>query len=1418
MKRTRSARRRRGALLIIVLSILVLFALIALTFVVVAGSFQRAAKAAIRVNITDDEGRQLVERAFMDLLRGNSSGGVECLLEDLWGTDALIVSQFNAAALTGNQMTFTVETTGPAVIATDDAYAGRFITHIGRANGASSQAAMSMGRIRMSKQVSGRIELYIEPLTSDSAVRTFTAASDYQVGDRYLISGRPYSGTDGGPNESYDAVDALNPFLAYIPADLSDPTKIVPSFIDRALVDTNSDGVPDTVYSGTGPMPIPVVDNDRDGVNDSVWINLGLPRKSTLDGRTYQPYVAFLCLDLDGRLNANSQGNANHSSTGTDLLGQGVGPAEIRITSLPNWSQIISSRNGTDGQPGATGNDPETDLIFWGGPKPYDDTSATVRLYGSPMDIDGDGRITLDATGQPQYANMLSDTVSDSPYELTPTRLSGQDALFTAADMERILRWWDVDAMCLSQRLKTVLGLDPTSVSATQMRQLQRSLTTHSAHIPVPRVPGGFLRLACDENRDGSYDNPSPLSGAQIADLFPREAVEGGKMDLNRPWDPTSTDTYNRARHAYAKQLFCLMMFSMDRDPSTDKLIYRIPLSGGETLTDDEHHELTVRRIAQWAVNAVDFRDPDAVMSPFEYDMNPFDGWATTADGVINDAEITTITLTKPDSTAQNVSHYLSTGTVRLVWGCEYPDLIMTESLALHDRRTKDTNADDNANNANEGDPPATGYHPTQRGQKRIHQDDDTFDGDPTGDKDLDQFRIPLGSLFLEFACMRNTSANDPIYPSELYSNSGQLDLDKLDASGAHPVWRVAVSAPHHGKGDGVISSRANGDGETRQALGPSTRRNTHPNSISFQPEHMSLLPVTAADANQLKWLELERFVWFTSTAPTDTAGLENANNTFVASANGATVAAGQHFVVGPRESTPIGTQPTPSIAPGDQVDAANPINIAGVTHIICQAEITATNRIIGANISEPLLDNHYPEPAYDRDQYDDGSSPLTDPGNCPDVPLDGDANASPLRPLKSSDLIETGTQSNYKTAFLQRLADPNGTWHPVRNPYITVDWKPLDLTVYNGEDMVPETWPAALGEFDPEDPNVDEITAADLDGASERGEPSNPNKWKQFWTMTDWADNNGNFPFYPAQSLGTLNTNLSGGFPWMFWANRPFVGQYDLMLVPMSSNSRLLHEFSINGTPFPYGHLLDFAYDPPTPTPAANSAYYRVLELVEVPSRYAGTQRWVTGAAYPPAPPAPPTTPPQEPNYRYSLMRDPGVINVNTITGSDVYAGLTQGNYAAWADFETRRKGNTGAGDPATGRFVNPVRGPWTSAGGSNAQRTLIAGGPVDGSPLLGSVYATSDVQHPYKYFERVLRLSNLASSQSNVYAVWVTIGYFEVNPVGGAVVRELGADTGEVVRHRGFYIVDRSIPVAFERGKDHNVVRTVLLKRYIE
>ena len=54
--------------------------------------------------------------------------------------------------------------------------------------------------------------------------------------------------------------------------------------------------------------------------------------------------------------------------------------------------------------------------------------------------------------------------------------------------------------------------------------------------------------------------------------------------------------------------------------------------------------------------------------------------------------------------------------------------------------------------------------------------------------------------------------------------------------------------------------------------------------------------------------------------------------------------------------------------------------------------------------------------------------------------------------------------------------------------------------------------------------------------------------------------------------------------------------------------------------------------------------------------------------------------------------------------------------------------------------------------------------------------------------------------------------------HPDGFQLGGEVGEDSGTVQRHRAFYMIDRSIPVAFEPGENHNVDRAVVLRRFIE
>ncbi len=109
---------------------------------------------------------------------------------------------------------------------------------------------------------------------------------------------------------------------------------------------------------------------------------------------------------------------------------------------------------------------------------------------------------------------------------------------------------------------------------------------------------------------------------------------------------------------------------------------------------------------------------------------------------------------------------------------------------------------------------------------------------------------------------------------------------------------------------------------------------------------------------------------------------------------------------------------------------------------------------------------------------------------------------------------------------------------------------------------------------------------------------------------------------------------------------------------------------------------------------------------------------------------------------------------------------------------------------------------------------------------------------RNPYMMYQPMSRLGNLVTNRSGCFAVWITVGYFEVEPApnwndpdrcsgglresirarfgndvnlynrvypdGYMLGKELGSDTGDVHRPRGFYIIDRTEEVGFKPGED--------------
>ncbi len=337
------------------------------------------------------------------------------------------------------------------------------------------------------------------------------------------------------------------------------------------------------------------VDNDGDGVPDSIWVDLGMPVQTAPDGRVYKPMFAVLCVDLDGKLNLNAQGNltqldatrfgpisgpfalAAQAAMGPPpqqtvrrmRVGQGLGPPEISLHHLfqGNASEykflLTGSANGQMGAllpagmslDGRYGESQRTlpsgflpgpgmsrlcDPLAWVmqadqpplvnhlafphvaspygppiNPSGYSGPLAACD-YGTPPDLDADGMLALDLRGQPIYVGYTLgsgwgevDERVDSPYELdlslnarhagfssterfgtstgfqdglTTGQVSSVDAPFTAAELERLLRFNDVDSTGLPNRL---LLLARTAFNNPVMRN---QVTYASYDPPVPSM------------------------------------------------------------------------------------------------------------------------------------------------------------------------------------------------------------------------------------------------------------------------------------------------------------------------------------------------------------------------------------------------------------------------------------------------------------------------------------------------------------------------------------------------------------------------------------------------------------------------------------------------------------------------------------------------------------------------------------------------------------------------------------------------------------------------------------------------------------------------------------------------------------------------------------------------------------------
>ena len=1346
----------------------------------------------------------------------------------------------------------------------------------------------------------------------------------------FIINGREFSGIAGtNKNESWDGFDSENPFLAQI---LPSATAPFTPTVERSSfkgkppasptpadllnwIDNDGDGVIDSQWLDLG-FPMFVDKNGTSFKAKAAVLVLDLDGRINLNAHGSRTDVENPSNNNEFNIGKNFYPDvtANPMGGGMPTLivpmatlprGAGRGPAEISVaaskvtgdingTGLP---EMLSGDQGPTGQtrtnpdaatgrekpklnrvegrygdtpwnpntsplltakPGVSNSNDNQSFDQWVGTKDtifFLDTAS--RYYSSPSDLKGRMRIWVDEFGQPNYykpywnaatgntedSNRLwcDDEVVDDPYEVrlgrngfrtgwihdpstgglsTSAASAAADNLYTPADLEGILRYLDADSLKLPRRL--------VSLSRDWASQNRLSVTTESWDSPV-------VGSSAFMNAVAQLASRTPTSYL----MFSPETLMGHRIDLNRPFHDTSTYEPNDGlandglgksrRQTFAKHLYAAAY----------------ALAGnGVDITPAEAREL-----AQWAINMVDFRDTDTTITGFEFDTTLTDGWQVDNDLATNDS-----------------------ADLAVVWGCERPEILLTEAICWHDRGTEDA---------------AIGGT--------------LVDKDTTQrDDDFDQKRRPQGAFFFELYSPWQSRAfefdnasnaksvkdgssppedvrGEPV-PRELdastnpmgnespgYSTSARLDLARK-SSGGCPVWRI------------VSVKRS-----TRQSYGPPALK---PNVND--PGDASLGANTPV---------VHRVFYFTQPP----ASLSPANG------DPPVFWCNQTFLpLDPHQPLSFGT---PAVRTGITQNSGAFAQVA-IDTVYDSSNNSPQTR--PATLTEPVAQN--PQNPKD-DPYHILAQSLGSglAGNSSqlqstvDQPLD-DVSAPGINPLLGPDgarvLFQNGRHANFFFLHLQRLADPTQPWNAKTNPYQTIDTLPVDLTVVNydgiGANAANHDEPCVVPGSNPPTPGGPFVDLFDKQRdygpiSVERGNTiATPANYDfDIWSARVYAgaptnnDNDylllssGDLPSQrdalPVQespnpqqdatlraapqptktnSFNLLASRFGAGnsgvpsrpFPWLFWANRPFNSAVEVAMVPRTSSFELLRKHSTANAAKPFGHLPGF-FDtaqadlaapwtvitgrtnvmmPPIPPITS------FLDLVHVASPFSDI--------YGSAPSNMLTSVGLDvfPYNQFSHFREPGRVNVNTVTSKNVWEALfgktDPASLPAW-----NKDLLSGSGSPAKSllEVFQKIKDPTVPKLGfldfhndeisfedtnhdgildmgedTNANGILDMGEDTNANGVLDTPnddYRNTDKNIFFRY-QTMNRLANNVTVRSNVFAIWITVGFFEN---GGT--KELGSDTGEIDRHRGFFLFDRSIPVGYETGKDHNVTDAVLLRRII-
>ena len=793
------------------------------------------------------------------------------------------------------------------------------------------------------------------------------------------------------------------------------------------------------------------------------------------------------------------------------------------------------------------------------------------------------------------------------------------------------------------------------------------------------------------------------------------------------------------------------------------------------TAADYEYRKM----VAQFAVNVVDFKDADSIMTGFEFDIEPFDSTGWEVDGVLTSTA-------EPDRF--------------VVWGAERPELLLTETFAFHDRQTDDTDRE------------------MPNGQLVAD-----------GDLDWDTVNAPISSAAFEiynpwFSLDNAGTLTDDMYtlPAELSGGTAGINL-AAQAPSSTPVWRIALKRERSerdvatdivrtiyfsdptslpasaGSGDKFYPSGGAGIIEPGAFVIVDAARNDP------TIESQTLTASTTAPAGSP--VAAPRVVRVDLPRP---LSISDANGGYVdpAAAPGTVVPAGQPFLM-PLDSPP-----------GVNSDDLIAIHTAGIADNFRYAYLQ--------RLADPSL------------AYNATSNPY----------LTIDSMTVDL--LAGNSLVgNVGDRNNEKY-----IDDDDGAQDNVINQ--TYELRSTERgEIFASADVARRNLFASEdGEMD--DDATETIPATVFTHTFGRMNNSINTSYYAgtvpFGSLT-WNDR----PFASAGEIANVPYLPSGLMTYFFNEGaRPhgFIEQdmrlYYQNLMPYFGEVRSNPAMADDG----HRHLLRFGAPlgittevmtevvsssnsnvaVTTTTDLTANRFARLFDYIETPSLYLGNETFITTAGATTGGTYPINFYP--PYHFVPEFRTPGKININTISDPAVWTAINGGTTANGFSALDLNSGLHGLRDVQMG--------PTDFAGflGSAEGRTLIPGGDSDmvaGKGSSGTPFAVGTAGVPFdpasdvsafdglgnashdiagtSYFRNEFRqrLTSLTTTRSSVFSIWITIGYFEIDDQG-RIGLEVGNDTGETKRDRAFFMVDRSIPVAFEPGRNHNVEKTILTRTIIE